>query len=370
MKNLYVKLAVIALLFGQMAFSQGLRIPGNTNFPSSAGRSVGATNIEIKWNAPGVKGREGKIWGTDVAPYGYTVLGYGSDMESPWRAGADENTTISFSTDVKINDQNLPAGTYGLHMALYADSTVLIFNKNTEGWGSYFYDKTLDMLRVSTRQQKNQTPTVERLNYIFENQTPTSVDVALVWENWKIPFTVTVDSKANTLAYLKTQMTGALGFDPPSLLAAADWCLRNDLNYEQALNWVNAAVDPRLGGLSNFSSMSIKAKLLEKLNRNTEADALMKQAISNASVMELHSYGRQLLSENKIDEAFSIFEKNYKTNHGAWPTNVGMMRAYSAKGNLKKAIVHAKDALNQAPDEPNKNAIANAIKTLESGAAL
>ena len=110
--------------------AQALRIPQNQNFPSKAGRRVGVTDIDIKWNAPGVKGREGKIWGTPVAYYGYSVLGFGSNVESPWRAGADECTTIAFSTDVTINGKALSAGNYAFFIAVYADSCVLIFNKN------------------------------------------------------------------------------------------------------------------------------------------------------------------------------------------------------------------------------------------------
>lgn len=71
-----------------------------TNLKSMAGREVGLTEIEIHWSAPGVKGREGKIWGTDIAHYGFKVLGFGSNTPSPWRAGANENTTIRFSTAV------------------------------------------------------------------------------------------------------------------------------------------------------------------------------------------------------------------------------------------------------------------------------
>jgi hypothetical protein len=66
----------------------------------------------------------------------------------------------------------------------------------------------------------------------------------------------------------------------------------------------------------------------------------------------------------------AVFEKNYKKYKGAWPTNGGMMRGYSANGDLKKALEHAKIALNQAPNQESKRAIEQAIKTLESGKAL
>src|SRR5690606_12744486 len=99
--------------------------------------------------------REGKIYGTSVVPFGYEVLGYGSNVASPWRAGADECTTLSFSTDVNINGKTLPAGKYAFFIAVQPDSSELIFNKNTKEWGSYFYRKELDVLHVPTVQQKN-----------------------------------------------------------------------------------------------------------------------------------------------------------------------------------------------------------------------
>lgn len=98
-------------------------------------------------------------------PMGLRYLGFGSNVESPWRADADESTTISFSTDVNINGKKPPAGKYGFFIALYPDSCVLIFNKNVDGWGSYFYRSELDVLRVTTFAQKNQPTSVERLDY-------------------------------------------------------------------------------------------------------------------------------------------------------------------------------------------------------------
>lgn len=358
------------LALTHLAQAQALRIPQNQNYPNRTGRTIGVTDIDISWNAPGVKGREGKIWGTDIVHYGFTVLGYGSNVESPWRAGADECTTISFSTDVVINGKALAAGKYALFMAVYADSCVLIFNKNAAAWGSYFYDKSQDVLRVATIQKKNQTPLQERLTYVFENQTANSVDIALLWEYWKIPFNVSVDAKKTVLADIKRQMSGAIGFDPPSLAAAANWCLQNDVNLEEALSWANSATDPNLGATKTFNALSTKSRLLEKLGKKTEAEEAMKLALENGSAIELHQYGRQLLNQKKTTEAVAVFEMNFKKHNGIWPTHVGLMRGYSAMGDLKKALEHAKVALTQAPDEVNKKSVTDAIKKLEEGKAL
>jgi hypothetical protein len=350
--------------------AQMIRLPdGGVNHKSKTGRRVGVTDIEINWNAPGVKGREGNIWGTPVAPYGFTVLGYGSEVMSPWRVGANESTTISFSTDVIINGKPLNAGTYGFFMALYPDSCTLIFNKNIAGWGSYFYRSELDVMRVGTRQQKEK-PMTEWLDYAFSNQTDRSVEVALEWEHWRIPFKVEVDLINTTLASIRTQLSGAMGFDPPSLETAARWCLQNNVNYEEALHWINVVVDPNLGRVNTFQALSTKSGLLARLNRKDEAERIMQTALDNATIMEMHSYGRQLLSEKKIKEAMTVFEKNHAKFKGAWPTNTGMMRGYSAMGDLKKALTYAKLALPQAPNEENRRVIDQAIKSLEAGKAL
>jgi tetratricopeptide (TPR) repeat protein len=374
MKTSYIKCTLtlfVLLLFNLSIDAQLLQLPdGGVNLKSMAGRRVGVTDIEINWNAPGVKGREGNIWGTSIAPYGFTVLGYGSYVASPWRAGANESTTISFSTDVTINGKPLPAGTYGFFIALYPDSCTLIFNRNTAGWGSYFYKSDLDVLRVTTRQQKDLKESKERLDYTFSNQTDRSVEVALEWEKWRIPFKVEVDLLNTTLASIRSQLSGAMGFDPPGLEAAAAWCLQNNVNYEEALGWINVVVDPNLGRVTTFHALSTKAGLLAKLNKKEEADKIMQAALENANVNEMHSYGRQLLAEKRVKEAMVVFEKNHKKYKGAWPTNGGMMRGYSAMGDLKKALEYARLALAQAPNEENKKFLEQAVKTLESGKPL
>ncbi len=363
-----ITLLVISSVSWMNSTAQGLRIPdASVNYPSVVGRTVGATDIEIHYNSPGVKGREGKIWGTPIAWYGFEVLGFGSNIPSPWRAGANEGTTISFSTDVTVNGKKLAAGHYGFFIAVYPDSCTLIFNQNTKGWGSYFYRPELDVLRVKTNQQKNIPVSKERLEYNFAGQTDNSVEVALEWEKWRIPFVVEVDLINTTMNSIRTQMSGALGFDPPSLEAAANWFLQHSVNYDEGLDYINRALDPNLGGVKSFRAMSTKAGLLTKLNRIAEADTMMKSALDNATALEVHQYARQLQSQKKYTEALVLFEKNFKKYKGIWPTNAGMMRGYAALGNYKKALEYAKVALNQAPNAENKKFLEQAVKNLSEG---
>lgn len=367
MKYAIPSLLYLLCLVSSVSSAQALRIPNPVNITSMTGRQLGSTDIEIRYNAPSVRGREGSIYGTNVVPYGYTVLGFGSDMASPWRAGADESTVISFSTDVMINGKKLQAGSYGFFIAVNPDSCTLIFNSNLDGWGSYFYNKDLDVLHVSTLPEKGVEPMRELLAYTFSNQTDSTVEVAMEWEHWRIPFTVSVNLKETILADIRAQLSGALGFDPPSLQAGAQWCLQNDINLEQALHWMQSVTSPVLGGVKTFRALTLQADLYEKTGQNALATELRSEAMDMATVLDLHQYGRQLLLENKPREAYHVFEMNHKKNKGIWPTNVGMARAESAMKHYSKALQYAKKALDQAPDDANRRSLEMMIKNLEAG---
>src|SRR5882724_4755188 len=132
---------ILAISIASVSFSQIPLIvsPSGGNKKASVSERVGLTDITIHYDRPGVKGREGKIWG-QLIPVGFTDPGFGSSKAAPWRAGANENTTIEFSSDVKIEGQPLPAGRYGFFVAYDPNECTLIFSKNSTSWGSFYYD--------------------------------------------------------------------------------------------------------------------------------------------------------------------------------------------------------------------------------------
>ena len=83
------------------------------------------------------------------------------------------------------------------------------------------------------------------------------------------------------------------------------------------------------------------------------------------TALQLHGYGRQLINDGKTDKAMEVFKFNYERFKGAWPTEVGMARGYSALGNFKMALSHAKNAVQQAPDKFNKENMIKAVEKLE-----
>ncbi|RYU96686.1 DUF2911 domain-containing protein [Emticicia agri] len=356
------------LLAGLITYAQGdlTAAPDGGNKKATVSEQIGIANITITYGRPGVKGREGKIWGTPVAHYGLVDLGFGTSKASPWRAGANENTTIRFSNDVKIEGQHLAAGTYGFHIILGETDNTLIFSKANNSWGSFYYDPAQDALRVNVKSQPLDK-SVEWLRYEFMNQTENSAIIALLWEKRMIPFKVEADIHKIQLASFRNELHTKPGFKWQSFVQAANYCLQNNIELEQALLWADEAITARFVGEKNFQTLSTKAAVLAKLNKSAEAKAVMDEAVPMGNMIELHQYGRRLLGMKQPQEALKVFKTNYHKNPNQFTTNVGLGRGYSAAGDYKKALEHMKAALTQAPDDLNKNSVEAMIKKLEEG---
>jgi len=324
---------------------------------------IGNTDLTLEYSRPSVNGR--KVWGA-LVPYGMNNLGFGTATESPWRAGANENTIFKTTHDVSVEGKNLPAGEYGLHMIVNEDNTAtIIFSKNHGAWGSFFYDPSEDALRVDVN--TNDTPHVEQLTYSFDNVMPNSTIASLKWEKKQIPFKIETDVTKNVLAEIRQQLQTSPGFNRQSWEQAASFSLNNGGDLDEALSWINAAIEGQFFSEKNFSNLSIKSQILEKQGKSAEAKATMDEALPLGTVFEVHAYGRQLIAQGKKDAALEVFKWNAKKHKGTWPVDFGLARGYSAVGNYRTALKHLKIAEGRAPDQANRNAIASYFPKLEQG---
>jgi len=365
----------LAIGAATVAFAQfpGLTLPpSGNNQRSTVIQAIGPVKVTIDYSAPAVHGpdgkdRRGQIWGK-LVPYGMQNLGFGTAKESPWRAGANENTVFAVSNDVTVQGKPLPAGRYGLHMIPGEDEWTIIFSKNAGAWGSFFYNPADDVLRVTTKAHKNDYH--EWLAYEFTVRKPTEATVELQWEDLAIPWTIKVDNANDIyISKLKYELDNTPGFLPDGFDAAAQFCVQNNTHLEQGLEWADAAISRLFIGKKTFATLSTKALVLQKMGKDSDADAVMQEALRlpGTTPTEIHQYGRQLQGAKKTDEAIKIFKFNAEKNGDAWPVEVGLARAYSAQGDLKQALDHAKKALTQAPDPLNKAGLEGMIKTLEAG---
>jgi hypothetical protein len=339
-------------------------LPSGGNKKSIVGEQVGLTKVVINYDRPGVKGREGKIWG-QLIPVGYVDQGFGSSKAAPWRAGANENTTFEFSTDVKIEGQSLPAGKYAFFVAYDPNECTLIFSKNSTSWGSFFYNDKEDALRVKIKPVALDK-SVEWLKYEFTNETENSATVALQWEKLMIPFKVEVDYIQSQLASFRRELQTDRGFLWESWDQAAQWCVQHNVNLDEALLWADSATSRNFGGDKSFQAASTKAQILDKLGRGDEAAALMKKMLPNASMNEIHGYGRSLIAAKKPKEALEVFKMNYQKNPNQMTTLIGLVRGYSANGDYKTALDYANKAL-PVVDAQNKTNLQTMIDKLKAG---
>jgi Protein of unknown function (DUF2911) len=368
--------ASLPLIFAGAALAQytGLTLPPSGNNQKAAvTQFIGPVQVGIEYSSPAVhaadgKDRRGKIWGT-LVPYGLSNLGgFGNGKPDPWRAGANENTVFSVSDAVQIEGQTLPAGRYGLHMIPGAEEWTIVFSKDSNSWGSFFYDEHADALRVKVKPHKSEYR--EYLTYEFVSRKPDQATVELQWEDLGVGWSVKAPNVNDIyVSHLQQELKNATGFNYQAYQNAAQFCVQADTHLDQALIWADTSISAAFVGQSNFSTLSTKASVLSKLHRDEEADKLMQTALRlpTTTATEIHGYGRQLQAMKKQTEAIKIFQYNAQRFGDEWPVHVGLARTYAIQGDIPKALEHAKKAATQAPDDLNRKNLEAMVKTFSEG---
>ena len=353
---------ICALALQTTVHGQGLDLPRASQMATVSQR-IGITDVSITYSRPSVSDRP--IWG-QLVPYGMNNLGFGTAKESPWRAGANENTVITFSDPVTVEGKPLAAGTYGLHMIIdESNKATIIFSKNHTAWGSYFYDPADDALRVEV--STKEIPQTELLTYSFPEVGDDSALACLNWEKKQIPFKIEVEVPEVVLADIRRKLQDSPGFNRQTWEQAAAYALNNGGDLNEALSWVNTAISGPFVGQKTFNNLQLKAQILEKMGKQEEAMALMDEALPMGTVFEVHQYGRQLIAQDKDNKALEVFKWNARNHKDTWPVDYGLARGYSANGDYKSALKHLKIAEGRAPDKINKDAIAINLEKLQKG---
>jgi tetratricopeptide (TPR) repeat protein len=306
---------------------------------------VGITDITINYHRPLAKDR--KIW-NGLVPYGKV-----------WRAGANENTTITFSDSVLIEGKPLAKGTYGLHMIPNADEWTIIFSNNATSWGSFTYEQAEDALRVTAKPRAADLHNA--LTYEFDELQPDSAVVELEWEKIAVPFTVAVDVHEVVQASLKKQLRNLSQFTWMSWDDAANYLLTEKIALDDALQYANKSIENE----DRYENELTKSKALAALNRKDEAATAQKKALDLASPLQMHMFARQLQGEKRSEEAFAIYRENAKKHPDQWFVHTGLARMYCAQGKFDDAAKEMKVALAAAPDR-QKSYLDGLVRQLEA----
>ncbi|MHA7060096.1 DUF2911 domain-containing protein [Aquimarina sp. M1] len=322
---------------------------------------VGITDITIDYGRPSVKERE--IWGK-LVPYGYNNLGFGTSTAAPWRAGANQNTTIEFSHDVTVEGKDIKAGLYGLHIALKEDGgATIIFSKNATSWGSYFYNEKEDALRVDV--ETKETAHTETLLFLFPSFDANSTTAVLRWEKKEIPFKINVDVTGIVIKGIKDDLRSSAGFTQSNWDNAANYAF-NTGDMDQALEWINTSISGNFFSKETFGNLSLKSQVLAKQGKTEEAMALIDEAAKLGNASEVFQLGNGLISQGQRDKALEVLKNNVKNNNGVWPSNYGLAKAYSATGDYNNAIKSMNIAIDNAP-ERFKGRLSEELEKLKKG---
>ncbi len=346
--------------------------PSGNNQKAAVTQFIGPVRVTIEYSSPAVHApdgtdRRGQIRGK-LVPYGLSDLGFGNGKPGPWRAGANENTVFAISNDVNIEGKSLAAGRYGLHMIPGQEDWTLIFSKNSNAWGSFFYEESEDALRVTVKPHKHDYR--EWLTYEFTSRRPTEATAELQWEELAVPFKIEARNVEDIyVGRLKHELTTVPGFQYQAYVAAARYCVQANTHLEDGLKWAEAAVSMPFIGQANFNTLSTKALVLAKLGRQEESKTVMQTALRTPSTtpIQIHQYGRELLAQKRNEEALEVFKYNAERNGDTWPVHVGLARGYAAVGDTQKALEHARKALPQAPDDLNRKSLESMVQALSAG---
>ena len=306
---------------------------------------IGITDITINYHRPLSNGRQ--IWGK-VVPYGQV-----------WRAGANENTTITFTDAVTIEGQALDKGTYGLHMIPGENQWTVIFSKNSSSWGSFSYKQDEDALRVTVKPQTAEA--YDALAYDFNDVKADSAVVTMSWDKVAVPFKVQVNVNDIVTASIHQQIHGINQYYWEGWDDAAGYFLANKINLEEALKDEDQSIQAE----ERYDNLLNKSKILEAMGRQQDAEMFRTKALDKASAQQLYFYARQLQAAKKQDEALAVFRSTAKKFPDYWTSHMGLARVYSAQGDFDNAVKEVKLSLASAPDS-NKSNLENYVKRLQN----
>lgn len=307
---------------------------------------IGITDITINYHRPLANGRE--VWGK-LVPYGQV-----------WRAGANENTTITFSDPVSVEGQALDKGTYGLHMIPGENQWTVIFSKASKDWGSFNYKQDEDALRVTVKPAAAELH--DALTYDFDDVKSDSAVVTLRWEKVAVSFKVAVKVNDLVTASIHRQIHGLSQYYWEGWDDAAGYFLANKINLDEALKDEDHSIQAE----ERYDNLLNKSRILDAMGRKEDAAALRNKALDKGSALQLYFYGRQLQADKKQEEAFAIFRSNAKKFPDYWTSHLGLARVYSGQGDFDKAVKEMQAALTGVPDESNKLRVENYVKRLQS----
>jgi hypothetical protein len=230
--------------------------------PATVKQRVGITDIEISYSRPSARGRT--IFG-GVVPYGEV-----------WRTGANQATKISFSTPVKLNGTEIPAGDYELFTIPNRDEWTVIIHRAQSQWGAYQYNQANDVARVSAKPVTLPNP-IETFTIAVSSIQDQSATLYLAWERTRVPVQLEVDVVGQLRPRVEAVMASDAAQKPYA--QAAMFYLNHGFDLDQAEKWMQQAL---AANPDAFYFGYHHARILAKQGKKQEAIAAAEKSLAAA----------------------------------------------------------------------------------------
>lgn len=274
MKYIYLTLLVFSTAFQLDA--QNLKTPTLSPF-SEIKQEVGLTEITLSYARPSAKGRT--VMG-GLVPYGEI-----------WRTGANASTKLTFTEDVKIAGNDLPAGTYALYsIPGEQDWTIIIHKKtNMRSIAGGRVKPENDAFRFKVQPLSNPV-TVETFTIQFTDVTSNACHLQLAWENTLIKFPIEVEVNAKIEAQMADLMKAPEKVSHRTYFLAAEYYLHNKIDLDQAMQWIDVALTK---SENNSRYGLLKAKIYNAQGNQVKAISTVKTANEWATAAKNSNYMKQ-----------------------------------------------------------------------------
>ena len=243
-------------------------------------QGFGLGTITLNYSRPNTKGRK--------------IFGYVEPYDKVWRTGANSATVITFSDEVTLEGNKVPAGEYGLFSIPGENQWTIILSKKAKQWGAYTYNQADDFLRFTVNPVKLPQP-VETFTLQFENMYPTSGELHLRWENTALTIHLTCDIDSKVMA----RIDSAMKTDKKPYYDAVIYYWNNNKDMNQALEWANQL--EKMPGMPPMVAKLWKARILLKKGDKSAAAATAQEGVKAATEAKSDEYIR--LNTEVIAEA-------------------------------------------------------------------
>lgn len=264
----------------QGAFAQGLKTP-QPSPTQTIKQNFGLGELTLEYSRPGVKGRT--VYG-DLVPFGKV-----------WRTGANQSTKFTCTDDIKVEGKDLKAGTYALYSIPNIDSWEIMFYKDlTLGGNVADYKAENEVLKVTVKPVATAAKT-ETFTMDFADMAPTSTTLNLMWANTQVPVKITTDIDAKIMKNIENTIVK----DSRPFGQAANYYYENDKDLNQALTWVNKALEQNPKAYWN---MMLKANIEHKMKNYAAAIASAEKTVTMATEDQDDSYvnkAKKLIADAK-----------------------------------------------------------------------